>query len=589
MEKKTVVMPSQEKKHLSYFPAESNRLYDNRQNLYEYLLEKNQRHFDDVAVTFGKQSISYEELHERIEEYARALHNRGIRKGDIVGLCLANTPEAIYLFYAINKLGAVTCHINPMDNAYKIMKDLEIVRPKMIISINDSYANFKKAQRKLAVSIDTVIFPAVRSVDSHLIKTIYGINQVITGNALLRADRSLDRMLVNAEKNNAVISYPEYAADTLSNIVFTGGSSGTHKGVDLSSNGLNNLMDAYSYFNLLEPGEVFMGHLPLFMGFGILALHYALCTNTNLYLTFKALPKDFIPELERIHPAAAFGGPIHWETFITNEKAKKLDLSNLKEPVSGGEQLVLEKWTKINEVLKQCKAPTTLWNGLGMSEMWSASALNRGEDINTVGTVGVVYPCNNVKIVDAESEEELGYGQIGRYYVTGPSMMLGYHNNPQETQKVFKVDQDGTKWLDTGDIARISPNGEITFLGRIKRCFVCGITNIYPEQIEDLLSKMPQISQAIVTHVKCFGKQNVPIYHIVLKDMDINTKILTKKINTYIEQTLGESAVAYDIIYTDKPLPVTANGKLDPKPLQAEDEERYSYLSPKDETCNAAL
>ena len=570
-------IPSLEKKHLSYFPAESNRVYDNKQNLYQYLFEKNQGHFSDIAITFGKKQFTYEELHTRIDEYARALYYKGIRKGDIVGLCLANTPEAVFLFYAINKLGAITCQINPADNSYKIMKDLEIVKPKMIISINDTYAKIKKSQRDLSIIIDTIIYPAVRSFDSNLLKLLYGINQIVSGNLLLQVNRSLDKMLADIKGFNNEMEYPEYMADTLSNIVFTGGSSGTHKGVDLSSNGLNNLMDAYSYFNLLEPGEVFMGHLPLFMGFGILALHYALCSNTNLYLTFKALPKDFVSELDRIHPAAAFGGPIHWETLLTNEKAKKLDLSNLKEPVSGGEQLVLEKWIKINKVLKQCNAPTTLWNGLGMSEMWSASALNRG-NVNTVGTVGVAYPCNNVKIVDLESEEELGYEQVGRYYVTGPSMMLGYHDNPIETAKVFKTDSNGTKWLDTGDLVKINRNGEITFLGRLKRCFVSGITNIYPEQIEDLLSKLPEIKQVMVTHVKCIGKQNVPIYHIVLKDPNENTKALTKKINVYIKRTLGESALAYDINYTNKQLPVTPNGKLDPKPLQMDDEKKYAFL-----------
>ena len=574
------VLPSQEKKHLGFFPKESNRVYNNKQSLYEYLLEKNKEHFNDVAITFGNMKISYEELHDRIDVYARALYRRGVRKGDIVGLCLANTPEGIFLFYAINKLGAVTCQINPMDNAFKIMKDLEVVKPKMIITINDSYGSIKKAQKSLNVNIDTIVYPAVQSVDNGLIKFLYGTKQVISGNALWNMNNSLKKIISQSKKIDGVV-FPKYEPDTLSNIVFTGGSSGTHKGVDLSSNGLNDLMDAYGYFNLLEPGEIFMGHLPLFMGFGILALHYALCTNTNLFLTFKALPQDFISELDRIHPAAAFGGPIHWETFITNPAAKKLDLSNLKEPVSGGEQLVVEKWVKINEILKSCNAPTTLWNGLGMSEMWSASALNRGSAVNTVGTVGVAYPCNNVKIVDMESEVELGYNQVGRYYITGPSMMLCYHNNPEETARVIKRDENGVKWLSTGDLAKIDTNGEITFLGRTKRCFVSGVTNIYPEQIEDLLGNIPEIIQSIVTHVKCEGNQNVPIYHVRINNMNIDQKALTKKINSYIQSTLGESAVAYDIVYTDQALPVTKNGKLDPKPLQAKDDSKYAKLKAK--------
>ena len=113
----------------------------------------------------------------------------------------------------------------------------------------------------------------------------------------------------------------------------------------------------------------------------------------------------------------------------------------------------------------------------------------------------------------------------------------------------------------------------------MKRCFVSGVTNIYPEQIEDLLCKIPQVSQAIVTHVKCSGKQNVPIYHVRLKQPDTDKQHLTRTINAHITRTLGESAVAYDIVYTDQPLPITANGKLDPKPLQEIDTQKYMYLS----------
>lgn len=566
--------PSEERKHLSYFPPESNRVYDNKQNLYDYLLEKNKGHFDEVAITFGNLKITYGELHDNIDKYARALYKKGVRKGDIIGLCLANSPEAIYLFYAINKLGAITCQLNPMDNSFKIMKDLEVVKPKMIVTINDSYSIIKGAQRKANVNIETIVFPAVQSVDNDLVKVLYGMKQIISGNALLNMNRSLKKLLNDAMNYKGIVDYPKYEPDTVSNIVFTGGSSGTHKGVDLSSNGLNNLMDAYSYFNLLEPGDVFLGHLPQFMGFGILALHYALCSNTNMNLTFKAMPKDFISELDRVHPQAAFGGPIHWETFIDNPQALKLDLRTLKEPVSGGEQLVLEKWIKINEVLLKCGAPTTLWNGLGMSEMWSASALNRGND-NTIGTVGVAYPCNNVKIMDMNSETELGYDEAGRYYVTGPSMMLGYHNNPEETAKVIKKDSNGVKWLETGDVAKISSNGEITFLGRTKRCFVSGVTNIYPEQIEDIVSKVSGVKQVIVTHVPFDGNQNVPIYHVRLEENVTNYDKVSKAITDIINKTLGQPALPYDIDYTYEELPVTANGKLDPKPLQALDEKKY--------------
>ena len=191
---------------------------------------------------------------------------------------------------------------------------------------------------------------------------------------------------------------------------------------------------------------------------------------------------------------------------------------------------------------------------------------------------GTAYPCNNVKIMDMNSETELGYNQNGRYYVTGPSMMIGYHNNPEETARVIKTDSNGVRWLETGDIAKIDTNGEITFLGRTKRCFVSGVTNIYPEQIEDIVSKVYGVKQIIVTHIEFEGNQNVPIYHVRLEESCSNTDKVTKLIKGIISKTLGAAALPYDIDYTYDELPVTANGKLDPKPLQASDNKKYNKI-----------
>ena len=174
-----------------------------------------------------------------------------------------------------------------------------------------------------------------------------------------------------------------------------------------------------------------------------------------------------------------------------------------------------------------------------------------------------------------DSEDELGYDQVGRLYLSGPGMMLGYHNNSEETKKVIKYDENGVKWLDTGDLAKISKNGEVTFVGRAKRCFVSGVDNIYPEQIEDLLTQFKEIRESIVTHVPSDKNQYSPIYHISIYDSNIDTKELEKKIENMILTTLGESALPLEIIFTNQPLPVTANGKLDPKPLQEEDLSNY--------------
>jgi long-chain acyl-CoA synthetase len=465
--------------------------------------------------------------------------------------------------------------MNPVDNSYKLMRDLEVVQPKMIITINDSYKNLKHAARDAKINMDFVVFPAVRSIDNKVLDILYGGKQIISGNALLNTNKSLDKLLKEGKNIEEVVYDTTYKKGQLGNIVFTGGSSGVHKGVDLDSNGLNSVVRGIDYVANLEPGEVFMGNLPQFMAFGIFTLHYALCKNLETELTLKAMPADFIDELKRIRPNGVFGGPIHWNTLLDKENIEKeLDLSDLKLPVSGGEQLPIEKWHKINEVLEKCGCKDYLWNGLGSSEMWAPVSVCRGKK-NTIGSIGTIIPFNNQKIMSLDGKRELDYGEIGLLYLSGPGMMLGYHNNKEETNKVIEYDENGVRWLNTGDLASLSEEGELTFVGREKRCFVSGVENIYPEQIENLISTIPEIRESIVTHIPDDNNQNLPIYHISLYDKNCNIDALEKKINKLILSTLGSSALAGRIDYTLNRLPVTKNGKLDPKPLQKKDLEEY--------------
>lgn len=575
---------------------------------YGFLYERNKKYMNNIAITFGGLKVTYEELHTKIDEYAKALYKRGVRENDIIALSVANTPEAIYISYALNKLGAIICPINPLDMDYKIMQDLKVVRPKMFIGINDSYKKFKNASKD--IDIDVILFPAVRSLDNNIIKTLYGVKQIISGNVLLSLDSKLDYVLKKGKSFEDAI-YPIHKDEKIGDIMFTGGSSGTHKGVMLSENGLNCVTKSLDYVTELEPGEIFMGNLPTFMAFGKLAMHYALCKSLNVNLTLKALPKDFKEELYRIKPAGVFAGPIQWECFLNsifgeisnkNEKidfslnqntdyikyleslkamlrkadTSKLDLSWLKMGVSGGEQLKMFTELLCSTVFEELGAPDVLWNGLGMTEMWAPVAVKMGKK-NTNGTVGAVIPYNNQMIIDPITKEELGINKEGLLCVNGPGMMLGYYNNPEETKNSF-IEKDGEKWLLTGDIAKILPTGEIEYIDRAKRSFVCGIENIYPQRIENLLSQIPEIRESIVTKVKDNDLQYVPKYHISIYEQNCDIEKLQEKIELLIKSTLGKNNLPrfYEFYY--EPLLRTANGKLDPKPYQKEDNEKHKIL-----------
>jgi len=565
MEEKSKIKPSEEKLYMNFYDESAKTAKIPNCSKYDFLYERNKLYMSNVAINFADKKITYEELHTRIDEYARALYNKGVRQGDVIALGVANTPEAIYLDYALNKLGAIKTPINPTYNSYKIARDLEIVRPKMFIGINDCYKNFRKASK--GMDIQVVLYPAVQSIDNNLLQVIYKLQKTFQGNISLDPKKSLKNILKNNDGVNVI--YGTYESGQISDIMFTGGSSGMHKGVDLDGNGLNAVVKSLDYVLCLEPGEKFLGNLPQFMAFGEMALHYALCKNLNIELTLKALPKDFVDELLRTNPQGVMGGPVHWETLI-NRGLSSDALKDLKMPITGGEQLKFEKEIQINNALNAAGCKSTLWNGLGMTEMWAPVSVKRGK-INNNTTIGTMIPFTNAKIVNTVTGEELGYGQKGMLHVSGPGMMLGYHNNIEETNKSIYTDEQGVRWFITGDLCEYQKNGELKYVGRNKRCFVCGCDNIYPEEIENMLCELTEIREAIVTKIPDDESQFLPKYHISLYDENCDIQQLEKKIEKLIYNTLGESAMPRFFEYYGTPLPRTPNGKIDPKPLQEKD------------------
>lgn len=568
---------------------------------YDFLLERNKKHMDQVALIFAGKKITYEELHTRVEEYARALYKRGVRQGDIIAVSVANSPECIYIDLAITRLGAITVPISPLDNSYKMLNDLEIVRPKMFIGINDAYKTFKTASK--GMDIDVILFPAVKSIDNKIIKLLYMTKQVFNGNTLIGLDHQLSHVLKEG-KNFEEAVFPKYVENTIDDIMFTGGSTGVHKGAMLTSTGFNSVVKSLDYISPLKSGEIFMGNLPQFMAFGKLSLHYALCNSLQIELTLKGMPKDFKEELFRIKPAGVFAGPIQWEAFINdlfreinstigkidfsaisvssyeeyieylrdvlnNCDTSKFDMSWLKMGVSGGEQLKMLTELICNMVFETLHAKDSLWNGLGMTEMCAPVAVKRGKK-NSNGSLGPLLPYNRQAVIDINTHQELGINQVGLHCLQGPGMMHGYYNNPEESKKAF-IDINGEKWLNTGDIVKVNEKGETIFVDRLKRCFVCGVENIYPQQIENMISRFPEIKESIITKVPDNEKQFLPKYHIYLKGDFVDIEELKTKIEKTIGSTLGVNYLPGYYEFHSEPLPRTASGKLDPKPLQEKD------------------
>ena len=202
--------------------------------------------------------------------------------------------------------------------------------PKMVITTDFSYGNFKDLEKSLNIS--TILYSPLESSKNWKIKLGYNLMQIKNGNFTLVKDKRLKHLL---KLNYDGLSLPDtpYINGELSDIMFTGGSSGVHKGVELNDVGLNSSIEGMktlcpdNYFNeKIYLGEIPFGH----MAFGRSILHIALTNNMTFALTLKALPNDFYNELVRTRANVVSGGPPHWTSLIEKKNGIYVPRSDLK-------------------------------------------------------------------------------------------------------------------------------------------------------------------------------------------------------------------------------------------------------------------
>ena len=540
------------------------------QTKYDYMLENSKNHMNNIALTFEDKKITYEEMFESIDKYAKMLYKKGDRKGDLIGICALNTPESVYLLYALNKIGAVVIGYSPFDNRERIKADVELTKPKMVITTDAFYGNFKNLEMSLEFS--SILYSPLESSSNWKLKLGYNISKIKNGNFTLVRNNRLKHLLKN-NYDGLVLPDTPYIDGELSDIMFTGGSSGIHKGVDLNDVGLNSsiegmkmLCDEGYYDNKTYLGQIPFGH----MAFGRSILHIALTNRMTYALTLKAMPNDFYGELVRTGAHVGSGGPPHWTSLIEKENGKYIprrdlkpnSLTNLFVAFSGGEAKKEATEQAINAALQYCGSTAKLGDGLGATETWGPNILNFANYFKE-GMLGVPIKTVKVKLIDPETKEEVQKGKKGLLYISGDPIMIGYHNNQEETDKVFHYDEDGTKWLNLGDYLIEEDDEFYKYVGRQKRNFVCGVDNIYPEQIEELLQSLPEVRESVITPISDDIQQYIPSYHISIYSDQIDYDDFENRLEGLIKKNIGESALPQRIEYTTEPLVRMTNSKID--------------------------
>lgn len=559
--------PSIDKPWLKHYPEGISETDFPKMSLYDYFYESTKDHMNDILIEYIKNKITAEEIHTRIEEFQKAFIKKGITKGDIVGLALANMPESVYAIYALNKIGAIPCNIDPRSNLETLRHDIVNGDVKAFLGINNVYSSVKKIRKEHPLDFVSIVSPlqsAIKKEDKDikfkLFENVANLKYFFEGNLPL----SKKNKYINMFKDSKMVECA-LASNGGFLMVHTGGTTGVHKGVILSDDALNATVYQHKYLmGDVVAGDTLYNPLPQFMAYGLSTMHLSLCKRLHMYMLPTSSPATFGKEIVELKPNVIYGGPIHYEAGAKSRELQHADLSYVKVAVTGGEKLNISKYNELNQFYWERGIKHDLFDGYGTSEMCGVVSVKRGE-VNKAGTVGYPLPFNNAKIVDRETGEELTYGRRGEIVVTGRSMAKGYYNNPEETAKAFK---DG--WFYTGDFGSIDHDGEIHVEGRYKRQFVCGVDKVYPPIMEEAISHLPFIDQCVVVGVPDEVRRTVPYVYTVLKENyknKLSENELKKYVTDFVAKSISAEVVPGYVESVDKLL-YTPNGKIDFRTLE---------------------
>ncbi len=567
----------QKKKIKNEFPWDKYYAKDKRTitvpdyTIYEYLEKSSIKYEECVALNYFGKKITFKELIDKIEVCAKALKCHGVREGDVVTLCLPNTPEAVICFYALNKIGAIANIIHPLSSEEEIKNSLIKTKSVLAIIINLSYEKVKRVIDK------TDIFRVVVVSAKDSMPALLGLGYLLTKEFKINVDFE-DKIFISWEDfYNKGVSYRtkiNVNTDKNSDALYlhSGGTTGIPKNIVLTNGNVNAVIEqGRIVLPNIGTKDVLLGILPMFHCFGLVV---CICAPLVYGATVVLIPqfdaKRFDKLIRQYRPTILAGVPTLYEALITNPYMMNVDLSMVKYVISGGDSLSRERNKRFNDFLQSHGCKESIMQGYGMTETTGPVAIGCLGS-NKLGSVGIPFPGNVVKIIDSETYEEKKAKEVGEICIAGPVIMSRYLDNQEETSKMIKVHLDGKKYVHTGDMGYIDEDGVLFFVQRLKRMLIVSGYNVYPSYVEEVILKHPKVETCGVIGIPHPYKVQVPKAFIVLKkDVTLSNEQVIQELKEYCKKNLANYMIPKEFAIREN-LPKTLIGKVNYRELEQEE------------------
>lgn len=546
--------------HLEYFQG----------TMFEKVKEIAAQYPNLVAFDFMGSSTTYRKMVQEIERCAKALKTLDVKENDKVTIALPNCPQAIYLFYAVNLVGAIANMIHPLSAEKEIEFYLNESQSVLAITLDQFYQKFANVRENTKIA--NLLIASVKDSLSLPMQVGFALTE--------------GRKIKPLPKDAPVIRWKEFlhngdayrgsfeakrTSDDPAVILYSGGTTGTTKGIVLTNLNFNALSQQIIATNpIYEIGDKMLAAMPLFHGFGLgVCIHSMLANGGRCLLIPRFTPQSYAKQIYKNKCNFIAGVPTLYEALLRLEDMDGKDLSSLKGVFSGGDSLSIELKKKLDEFLKEHNCSVQVREGYGMTETVTACCLTP-LTIAKEGSIGLPFPDTYIKIVEPGTDRELPYGEEGEMLLAGPTVMKEYMNHPEETAQTLRHHADGLTWVYSGDLGVQDEQGFIFFRGRAKRMIISSGYNIYPAQLENIIDAHEAVQMSCIIGVPDpYRMQKVKAFVKLRNDVP-ETEETRAAILAHCRKYIAKYALPYEIEFR-KEMPKTLVGKVAYRVLEEEE------------------
>nr|MDO8084126.1 AMP-binding protein [Candidatus Sigynarchaeum springense] len=541
-----------------------------RVSLYEKLMQSVEKYANEPAWDFSIASATYQQFGADVDKFADGLAAAGFKKGDIMTISMPTSPQGIIAVYAVNKLGGIASMIHPLSPPPQIKMYLNLSKSNWALTLDAFYQNFNAVLKE--TSVQKLILASIPDYLPGIGKLVFKLTK---GRKIPKvpADDRVIWMRDMMKGNPPKASKAEMKPDDTAIILYSGGTTGEPKGIELTNMNMISEGMQVSVWGNMVPGNSILAILPIFHGFGLgVCVNAAFMNGGKTILIPQFTPEDVAKLIKKKKPNFMVGVPTLFEALASNADFCGADLSCLTATFCGADTLPRKTKEKFEAVVKAGGGNTSLLEGYGLTEAVTAIMATPLGDYRE-GSIGIPFPDMLAKICKPGTIDEAPSGEDGEICVSGPAVMKGYLNNPQATADTLKKHEDGRIWLHTGDIGSMDKDGFFYFKLRLKRMLKVSGINVYPTHVEEILRKMPDIEDVCVIGVPDEKQVTRVKAFVILKDKSKAGDEMVKKIQDYGLANLLKYESPREIEFRET-LPKTLIGKIAFNTLEKEELEK---------------